>query len=68
MNNKELYPMDPYKLQLIRERDNIWAEARDKLPLFEKFFNKETSDEFGRQICWVQFMNEHNIKTTESSF
>ena len=31
-------PMDNYKLQLLRERDEIWAEARESMPLFEKLF------------------------------
>ena len=29
--------MDNYRLQLLRERDEIWAEARESMPLFEKF-------------------------------
>ena len=25
--------MDKYKLQLLRERDEVWAEARESMPL-----------------------------------
>ena len=35
--------MDLNKLRLERKRDEIWALAREDMPLFEKFFNKEAS-------------------------
>ena len=45
--------MDPDKLNLLRERDDVWAEARDAMPLFEKFFNGETSDQEEGKIGWI---------------
>lgn len=46
--------MDDYKLHLLRERDEIWAEARESMPLFKKFFSAaETSDEEDAEIGWI---------------
>jgi hypothetical protein len=42
--------MDNYKLKLLRERDEIWAEARETMPLFEKFFSQDASDEEDAKI------------------
>jgi hypothetical protein len=47
-------PMDKYKLQLLRERDEVWAEARESMPLFEKLFSRCTSDEEDGKIVLVQ--------------
>jgi hypothetical protein len=44
--------MDNYRLHLLRERDEVWAEAREAMPLFEKFFNGETTDEEDAEIGW----------------
>ena len=48
-----LNPMDNYKLQLLRERDEVWAEAREAMPLFKKFFTQDTSDEEDAEIGWI---------------
>ena len=45
--------MDRYKLKLIRERDNIWAEVRNTMPLFEKFFAQDTSHTEDAKIGWI---------------
>ena len=45
--------MDRYKLKLIRERDNIWAEVRNTMPLFEKFFAQDTSHTEDVKIGWI---------------
>ena len=46
-------PMDRYKLKLLRERDNIWAEVRNTMPLFEKFFAQDTSHTEDAKIGWI---------------
>ncbi len=46
-------PLDNYKLQLLRERDEVWAEAREAMPLFKKFFTQDTSDEEDAEIGWI---------------
>ncbi len=45
--------MDINKLQLERKRDEIWAMAREDLALFEKFFNKETSESEAMQVAVI---------------
>ena len=45
--------MDRYKLKLLRERDNIWAEVRNTMPLFEKFFAQDTSHTEDAKIGWI---------------
>jgi hypothetical protein len=45
--------MDRYKLQLLRERDEIWAEVRNTMPLFEKFFSQDTSHTEDAKIGWI---------------
>ena len=45
--------MDKYKLQLLRERDEVWAEARESMPLFEKLFAGDTSDQEEAKIGWT---------------
>jgi hypothetical protein len=46
-------PMDKYKLQLLRERDEVWAEARESMPLFEKLFSGDTSNQEEAEIGWT---------------
>ena len=45
--------MDNYRQQLLRERDEVWAEARESIPLFEKFFAQETSHQEDAEIGWL---------------
>ena len=46
--------MNPHKLRLQRERDELWAEARDSMPLFEKFFTAgNTTHIEDAEIGWV---------------
>ncbi len=45
--------MDNYKLQLLRERDEVWAKARESMPLFEKFFTQDTSYQEDAKIGWI---------------
>ena len=45
--------MDNYKLQLLRERDDVWVEARESLPLFEKFFAEDITQEEDADIGWI---------------
>ena len=46
--------MDPNKLHLLIERDEVWAEARDAMPLFEKFFTtKDTTPEEEGKVGWI---------------
>ena len=45
--------MDNYKLQLLRVRDEVWAKARESMPLFEKLFSRDTSVEEDATIGWI---------------
>jgi hypothetical protein len=45
--------MDIKKLQLERNRDQIWALARKDMPLFEKFFNNEASELEATQVAVI---------------
>lgn len=46
--------MDNYRQHLLRERDEVWADARVAMPLFEKFFARgDMSDEEEGKIGWV---------------
>ena len=45
--------MDNYKLHLLRARDEIWAEARESMPLFMKLLNGETSEKENAEIGWM---------------
>ncbi len=45
--------MDLNKLQLERKRDQVWALAREDMPLFEKFFNEETSELEATQVAAI---------------
>ena len=45
--------MDSNKLQLERKRDEIWARAREDMPLFEKFFHEETSELEATQVAVI---------------
>jgi len=45
--------MDINKLQLERNRDQIWALARKDMPLFEKFFNNEASELEATQVAVI---------------
>jgi len=45
--------MDLNKLHQLIERDEVWAEARDSMPLFEKFFAGDSSDIEDAKIGWI---------------
>lgn len=45
--------MDIDKLQLERKRDQIWALAREDMPLIEKFFNEKTSESEATQVAVI---------------
>jgi hypothetical protein len=45
--------MDLNKLQLERQRDQIWALARKDMSLFEKFFNNKASESEATQVAVI---------------
>ena len=53
INDQRQFCMDINKLQLERRRDQIWAQARKEMPLFEKFFNNEASEWEATQVAVI---------------
>ena len=45
--------MDLNKLQIERQRDQIWALARKDISLFEKFFNNKASESEATQVAVI---------------